>query len=326
MKRQTITANYLKTISWYGDAIIDWASGGNQYFLNGEILESHTYFPFSFDAAMTSANRTYAFIYQKLGTKGLLLKNGELLREINRPYYSANTHEFPCAFAEIESVTYLIHCPVAYNQLDFENVETGELVTNTADRMPKDIFHSRLAVSPDNSTLISRGWVWHPLDKTSIYSIKDCFSNPKLLDEFNWQLPAGAEICTASFIDSKRIMIGSSNEVINDEDLHMPPKHIAIWNLEENAMSKPVHIKAEFGNLFAINERFAWDLYDFPKIIAIDTGDVIDKDESISTGKINSAIMSSNNVNTQIIFNNQTKQLAISEKEQIEVLTPDLLL
>src|SRR5687768_2687562 len=101
MRRQTITANYLNTISWLGDTIVDWASGGKQYFLNGENLESNTYFPFAFDAAITSANRTYAFIYQKLGTKGLLLKNGELLREINRSYYSANTHEFPCAFTEI---------------------------------------------------------------------------------------------------------------------------------------------------------------------------------------------------------------------------------
>jgi len=326
MKRQTIIANYFGTISWYGDAIIDWASGGKQYFLDGKILESRTYFPFAFDAAITSTNGTYAFVYQKLGTKGLLLKNGELLREINRSYYSANSHEYPCSFVEIKGVTYLIHCPVAYNQLDFENVETGELVTNTADRMPEDIFHSRLAVSPDNSVLISRGWVWHPLDKTSIYNIKDCFSNPKLLDEFNWQLPPGAEICTASFIDSKHLLLGSSDEIINDEDIRMPAKNIAVWDLERNMMSNPpVPVKAAFGNLFAINESFTWDFYDFPKIISIDTGEIIDKDESINTGKINSAIISSNTIKCQIIFNNRTKQVAISGKECIEVLTPDLL-
>lgn len=325
MKRQTLTANYLKTISWLGDTIVDWASGGKQYFLNGEILESSTHFPFSFDGAINSIDGTYAFIYQKLGTKGLLLKNGELIREVNRSYYCANSYEFPCAFAEVGGITYLIHCPIAYDRLDFENVETGELVTNIQDRKPKNIFHSRLSVSPDNSTLISRGWVWHPLDNTFIFNIKDCLSEPKLLDELNWQFPEGAEVCTASFIDSKRILIGSSDEIINDENLTMPAKHIAIWHLEQKTMSKPVHVKEEFGNLFAINECFAWDLYDFPKIISIDTGEIIAKDESINTGKNRSAISNSRTINPQIIFNPQTKQVAISGEEKIEVLTTSFI-
>lgn len=324
MKRQTITANYLKTINWYGDTIVDWASGGKQYFLNGEILESHTYFPFAFDAAITSANLTYTFIYQPLGTKELLLKNGELLREINRSHYFANAYEFPCAFIEVNSVTYLIHCPVAYNQLDFENAETGELLTNVSERKPADFFHSRLAVSSDNSTLISRGWVWHPLDVTLIFDVNNCLSEPKVLDELRWQLPDGAEVCTASFIDSERIVIGSSDEIINDEDLSMPAKHIAIWDLDKKTMSKPVPVEEEFGNLFAINENFAWDFYDFPKIISIETGEIIDKDVSINTGKNRSAIANSGTVNPQIIFNRHTKQIAISGDERIEVLTPNL--
>jgi hypothetical protein len=65
-------------------------------------------------------------------------------------------------------------------------------------------------------------------------------------------------------------------------------------------------------------------LYDFPKIISIDTGQIIDKDESIHTGKNRSAIMSSRTVNPQIIFNRHTKQVAISGEERIEVLTSDL--
>jgi hypothetical protein len=146
---------------------------------------------------------------------------------------------------EISGTTYLIHCPIAYDRLDFENVETGELVTNITDRKPNDVFHSRLAVSPDNSTLISRGWIWHPLDITLIFNINNCRSEPKLLDEFNWQLPEGAEVCTASFIDSKRILIGSSDEIINDEDLSMPAKHLAIWDLEKKTMSRPVHVEEE---------------------------------------------------------------------------------
>ena len=325
IERQTIIANYIKTINWHGDAIVDWASGGKQYFLNGQIGPSHTYFAFAFDAAITSANNTYAFIYQRLGTKGLLLKNGGLVREINRSHYFANAYEFPCAFIEIDGTTYLIHCPVAYNQLDFEDAETGELVTNIPDRNPEDLFHSRLAVSPDNSLIISKGWVWHPLNEVCIFNAKECLSSPKLLDNTNNQPPCGVEICTASFIDDKRILIGSTEEIIDDEDLRMPAKHIAIWDLEAKALLKPVAVKVEFGRLYAIDGTFAWDLYDFPKIIAIDTGEIVDKDERINTGKNRSAITNSLTANAQISFNSHTKQVAICGEDKIEVLTPSFI-
>jgi len=83
----------------------------------------------------------------------------------------------------------------------------------------------------------------------------------------------GVEICTASFIDGTKVLIGSSDEVIDDEDLEaFPPKHIAIWDLTTGEFSKPVEVKAKFGNLFAISEKFAWDLFTYPKIIDINNG------------------------------------------------------
>jgi hypothetical protein len=35
MKRETITANYLKTICWFDNSIIDWGNGGKQYLYGG---------------------------------------------------------------------------------------------------------------------------------------------------------------------------------------------------------------------------------------------------------------------------------------------------
>ena len=87
-------------------------------------------FAFSFDGSITSQDGQYAFIYKRLGTKGILLKNGEIIREINRTYYHAETYEFPSAFITFDNKTYLAHCPISYCQLDFENVETGEIVSN----------------------------------------------------------------------------------------------------------------------------------------------------------------------------------------------------
>src|SRR5258706_1675158 len=77
-----------QTISWFGDDVVDWSKAGMLCSLSGETRQLQKYhFGFRFDRAISSQDGVYAFIYEGLGTKGLLLKNGELLREINRSYY-----------------------------------------------------------------------------------------------------------------------------------------------------------------------------------------------------------------------------------------------
>lgn len=324
MKRQTLKAdNYLATISWFDNTIVDWSSAGKQYHIDGRVQQLQKYhFWLKFDAAINSADGRYAFIYQKLGTKGLLLKEGELLREINRPYYCSDAYEYPATFVTLNSITYLIHCPVEYCQLDFENVETGEIVTNIPGRNADDVFHSRLELSPDNTFLISNGWLWHPLHVLNVFNINDCLKNPLLLDYTNLSPDVGTEICTASFINGAKVLVGSSDEIIDNEDDHLPPKHIAIWDLENNQLSKPAKVNGEFGNLFAINEDLAWDMFTFPKIIDIHTGEIIDKDETIDSGKQNSSIIHHIGKLPQIIFNQETKQIALTNDKKIEILTP----
>jgi len=326
MERKTIAANYLKTIAWYDNTLVDWSKAGKQYSLDDDKITQLARYTYGFgDAAIISPDGVYAFIYNRLGTKGLLLKNGKLLREINRSYYCAEVYEYPAAFVTLKGVTYIIHCPVAYKQLDFENVETGELITNKLGRKPNDIFYSRLEISPDNTFLMSKGWWWHPLDVVEVFNIEDCLNDPFLLDKSTLYPVPGVEICSASFIDGTKVLIGSSDEVIDDENLDaLPPNHIAIWDLLTDEFSKPVAVKTEFGNLFAINESLAWDLFKYPKIIDINTGEVIDKMEDIDSGQQKSSIIHHVENHPQIVFNWETKQIAIAGKDKIEVLTPDI--
>lgn len=327
MRKIELEAGFLQTIDWLCDGIVDWGSAGSLYKMDGTVKRLYTEsFTGRFDGSIHSVNGRYAFIYQRNGTKGLLLKEGELLREINRSYYCAEVYEYPAAFVSIDSKTYLIHCPVAYNQLDFEDVETGELITNIPGRKPADIFHSRLEISPDNNILMCKSWVWHPIDVIEVFNIKDCLHDPKLLDACSYHLlPNGAEMCTASFIDSQNILIGTSDEPIDDgeEKDVIPSKHIAVWNIVTKQLSQPVSIDTEFGNLFAINEHIAWDLYKYPKVIDIHSGQILDRDEGIDTGEQCSSIIGNAN-SPQIIFNRQTKHIAIAGKEKITVLVPDI--
>ena len=322
MKRQSIKTNYLQTICWVDNTIVDCASAGRKYTLDGQVKELYKY-TFGFgDTAIASSDGQYAFIYQKLGTKGLLLKNGDILREINRSYYCAEVYEYPAAFVTIDNRTFLVHCPVKYCRLDFEDVETGQIVTDDQDRNPSDYFHSRLEISPNGKYLMSKGWFWHPWDDIRLFDIRKCFDSPKELDKSEIYPNVGTEICTASFIDENKVLIGSSDEEeMNNELLeNLPQKHIAIWDIELNQISKPIKIQSEFGNLFAINEKFAWDLFKFPKIIDLETGEIVDKDESLASGLQKSSIIHHIDKLPKVAFNRQTKQIAITKDENIEIL------
>lgn len=327
MKRQTFKTDSSKTIDWLKDNIVDWASAGQLYSADGQQKQIGKYnHVFSFDASITSQNGEYALIYKRLGTKGLLLRKGEILREINRTYYCAERYEFPAAFITVGKETYLVHCPIDYCQLDFENVETGEIVSNIQGRKPSDIFHSRLSISSDNKYLMVCGWVWHPVDTVELYDIAACLENPLLLDKSFLYPNFGTEINSASFIDNDRILIASTDEEPFDDEVPplLPQKHLAIWNFIKNEITAPIKVKGEFGNLFAINERQAWDMFKFPKIINIQTGEIESKIEEINSGLQTSSIMYEDTEKSpQICFNRETSQIAVLvNNNTIEVLSP----
>lgn len=328
IKTQTIETNLLLTLDWLGNEVIDWANSGMCYSPDGSsrpLREGSSYmFAHNFDSVISSPNGLYTFIYTKLGTKGILLKNGrELLREINRPYYYANAYEYPATFVEIDEKTYLVHCPFEYCRIDFEEVETGEIITNVPNRKTLDAFFSRLKISPDGRFLISKGWYWQPWDFVCLFDIKACMENPHVLD---MRQPIGGslytELCTADFIDGERLLIGTSTEG-KDEDEHedVPPEHLAIWNIMTKKFTNVVSVKVPFGNIFAINEHYCWDLFEFPKVIDLKTGEIVAKNESIDSGKQRSSIIWHLKDLPKIAFNPRTKQVAISREKKIDVLT-----
>ncbi len=308
------------TISWLKNEIVDWQSAGDLYSVEGKMDKrvGRYHFAFSFDVAITSKDGQYAFLYKKLGTKGILLKDGELLREINRSYYHAETYEYPACFLTLENgKTYLVHCPLNYCRLDFEDVETGEIMTNDATRKPDDFFHSRLEISPNNKYLLSKGWVWHPVECVSVFDIEKSFEDPTQLDKPYITPNVNFDINTASFIHDDLILLGASNgsEPFDEEDtVSLNKGQIGLWDLTTNTINI-VNIKGEFGNLYAIDDNFAWDLYKFPKLINLKTGDIIDKIETINSGLQASSIIHHLDFVSQICFNRDINTIAILSKE-----------
>jgi hypothetical protein len=311
--RQTINApGGVRTMSWLDDGIIDWALGGMFYGLNGDTSQIGQYhFAFDFDRSITSQDGQYAFIYQNRGTKGLLLKNGGTLREINRPYYHAGTYEYPAAFyTSPDGITYLIHCPIEYCRLDFEEVESGKIVTDIPEREPVDIFHSRLEISPDNKSLMVRGWVWHPLDVVHVYDIEACLHDPMLLDKHMIYLANSAgESGIGAFVTNDQILIESLNN--EDEEADKTNYQLAVWDFKKQSIINRLRVSGIFGNIVAIQDNLAWDLFQYPKLIDLQTGEIIDKLEMLATGTQTSSIIHHLNQVPNIIYNRKLNKVAV---------------
>jgi hypothetical protein len=328
MKRKTIENACFSTLSWHLDRVVDWVYAGKSYNMKGEFEQMGLYhLAYSFDSVINSQCGKYSFVYKRLGTKGIILKKGEILREINRSYYYAEEYEYPAAFITLENGRVLLaHCPSNYCRIDFEDIETGELITNSANRKPDaDIFHSRLEVSPDNKHLISKGWLWHPWDTLCLYDIHNCIKTPSLLDELP-QIPGiKVEVCTASFIDNDNVLIGTSSAADcldeSDVNIEIPLNSIAIWNFKANKIVKAMKMDTDFGNLIAIDETYCWDLYEYPKIINVTTGKVEFEVKEIQTGLQKTALLGSVEDNfAAFAYSRKLNKLAIKNGNNIEIL------
>ena len=181
-------------------------------------------------------------------------------------------------------------------------------------------------MSADGRYLMVCGWVWHPLDKVELFEIDECPKNPLLLDKAMISPDFGTEINSASFIDNNRILIASSDEEPFDDEVLpiLPQKHVAIWNFVTNEISSPVKVDCEFGNLFAINEKLAWDMFRFPKIINLETGKLESKMEEINSGlQVSSILVGDPEAYPQISYEKHTGKIAVKiNSETIEILAP----
>ncbi|MBC9909982.1 hypothetical protein [Chitinophaga varians] len=311
---------YVKTISWRGKDLVDWALGIKIHG-EGEWPAQQITYAYNFDTAITSADGQYALIFTKQGTKGLLLKNGKMLREINRSYYQAEVYEYPAVFfVAPNGRTYLAHCPQAYCQLDFEDVETGEVISRVEGREPQDYFYSRLEVSADNKWLISKGWVWHPWDMVAAFNIEACIQNPLLLDNAMKNPDVNAEVGVAGFISNHEVLIGAigDGELMDEEAENaeaLQPGQLVVWDLETNELSAPVTVKGIFGNIFPIDDTYTWDLAGCPRIINYRTGEVTDQlDEFLVNPQVSSII---HHIEApQISYNRALKAVAVITKDR----------
>lgn len=278
------------TLGWNGNQLVCFENGEQYYpeydsYPTWRDMPERIGYSFGgqFDRAITSPDARYILLYTNLGTKGLLLRSpNELIREV---------------------------------------IETGEIVTMHQDRKPQDFFHSRLEVSPEGRYLISKGWVWHPIDMITFYTIEDCLKNPLLLDECVHIKTQDEEANEKEFGDDFEF---SSASFLNDQRLLVvtPGANSTLywWDMNNSKVIRKLKTEDQLGDLLAIDERKAWDLFYHPKLIDLDKGKIEWQEESINSGNQNSSIIHDLQL-PPIAWNRKTSKLAIGGENKVEILT-----
>src|SRR5882762_6584746 len=285
------------SLTWCGDTLVDWVRGGMRIQLDGSVENQRVSWGFPFDAACATEDGRFVVVYQRVGTKALLLSGGKILRELNRSHYHANAYEYPiCIWREAGGRTLLAHCPDRYCQIDVEDAESGERLTK-ADRDAQDFFHSRLMVDPTGKRLLSAGWVWHPWSGVVYYDIAEALRVPTHLDSTMNRAPGSLDVCAAEeafgcWQIGDRVLLSASAEQEDQQDeaaigLGEPRLHpcgIAVYDVSTRRYIRSVVLDEPPGTLMPVGENHAVSFYKHPKLVSLETGKILARWEDLDTG------------------------------------------
>lgn len=311
----------IKSLCWIGDFLIDYVGGNVGISLEGGITDPRVSFTYRFDCAVATPDGNYSVIYERYGTKGLILHRGDLVREINRSYYCANAYEYPVCFLSLEDNDYAIaHCPNDYNVIEIENAKTGKSLTKK-NRETTDFFQSRLEVSPNQKWLLSAGWIWHPLDSIQLYDIASDLVDPKRYAPFeagNMTDIGLWEINNAAFIsDSKLLMSGTEEQEAEDASEETA---MVLYDLDSMKFIGRRSLSEPTGKLFPLNDDCFIGFYGHPKMFDISTGEIVFRWKDIPTDERNGSISSNKNPSI-LAIDRKNKRFAVAIANSIEVVT-----
>lgn len=336
ISRLAIPGTDVGSLTWCGDMLVDWVRGGRVFYLDGRCEDPHVAWGFPFDAACATTNGRFAVVYQRLGTKALLLREGKILRELNRSYYCAHAYEHPvCIWQAPDGRTLVAHCPEAYRQIDIDDAETGIRLTKGA-RSPQDFFHSRLMVNANSTRLLSAGWVWHPWNGVVYYEIADVLRDPTHLDNTADHAPGSLDVClaeeaSACWQTTERVLLGASSEEEDPQNerarqIGEPRLHtggIAVYDVASGKYTRSVVLGEPPGIMMPVGDLHAVCFYRHPKLVSLDSGEVVAEWEDLDTGQQVGSIISDAKL-PPLAIDVQHQRFAVAGPKKITVVQIDL--
>ena len=267
-----------QSLAWDGDDLVDAVNGGRRWGADEVERPSAIVHGFPFDRSVTSPSGRYTVVYAERGTEALLLDGHRIVRELNRSDYQADAFDYPVALGALrDGREVLVHCPEHYNVLEIEDARSGERLTR-GERHPEDVFHSRLAVSPGGTHLLSAGWVWHPFGIAEVFDLDIALTDSASLDR-RGVLPMAAavdaEVASACWLDDDRLVVATGEEAADDEGSPaLGPQRLGVWSLSEGRWLHRSRVAFALGTLIARGDTVV-SLYGHPRLIEVATGEVV---------------------------------------------------
>ncbi len=265
---------------WDGEELVDLVGGGRRWSMDGRVRDTSVRWGHPFDQAVVSPSGRYAVVYAERGTKGIVLdlSGSKVVREIDRSYYHATDYDHPVALCTLpDGREVIVHCPEQYNELQIEDLRTGQRLTEGA-RRSTDVFHSRLAVSPDGRHLLVAGWLWAPFGVAHAYDLTAALADPGALDDDTLFEPyAGndAEVSSACWLDGDRLAVATTDEFLERDETPAPgTRQLGVWSMSEHRWLHRNAVDYRIGVLLARGSQVV-SLYDHPRLIDTETGAVV---------------------------------------------------
>ena len=221
-RRDLAAGRPLRSLAWAGDDLIDWI-GGTRITLEGAVSRFGSGYTYRFDGAAGLGDVGVTF--ETLGTKGRLVRaNGQLaqqswvplgfdeLRELDRSYYHATDYGYPvCLLTLPDGRAAIAHCPRCYDTLELELLDGTPLTRRP--EPAEDVFHARLAASPDGRWLLSNGWVWQPWRVACVYDVARALREPAHLSSRGIPLElGGAYEVEGAVLSADRVILSALDE------------------------------------------------------------------------------------------------------------------
>jgi len=314
-KSSHIPCKNLSTLVWEGDHLVD-ATTSQRLELDGTFSRSEFLIGFPFDRAISlrDASALWAVTYDNRGTKALLFRNGKAVRELNRSLYHAKAFDYPMTLTKTASGRgVIVHCPRDYDELVFEDAETGEILG--AKKSENMEFHSRLAVSPDGGFLVSAGWFWHPLNGAWLCPISDITGmSGRPPKEADFSFGFGAEIDSVAFLQNDHLVVATSAEIVNG------PLRLGVWSIGDDRWNSTVEIGQVAGAIMPWRD-WVISFYEHPKAIELATGAVVHSWEHIYSGRQIGAIDLGEPAPPPIALDPVGGRFAIAGQDGVAVIT-----
>ena len=223
---------------------------------------------FPFDAALASPDGRCAVVYQRLGTKALVLYDGRIRREIDRSYYCAEAYDHPLAIFCRANRLLIARCS-EYDRLEIEDALTGESVLGTCVRKPTDFFYSQLVVNPSGTRLASAGWIWHPVDAVEWFDIDSAIEDGGELDTGQMvpecDFDAGAEHSSALWLDDDRLLVAERG----------PANRLHVFDTHLRTLARSLDVDAPLGRMMRLGRTHIVAFHEHPRIVSLETGKTV---------------------------------------------------